>query len=1026
MRSFKSSLLKLLPGAKFVAALGLSVVASLAVSAYSPGLPLLTSVRQVRSLSRDQANRHYPVHIRGVVTFFHIASKAVDPNIDTDLATNMFIQDSTGGNWVAVANDQPPLRAGDLIELDAVTAQTDFAPDLVQPRWHLAGRASLPNPRRSEFGRLASTREDSRWVELEGIVRSAEKSHGDLHLDIAMDGGRVTAFIPDFQSPIPPGLIDAQIRVRGVCGAMFNAKNQLRGVNLFVPALNEIKILQPGLPDPFAVPAQSIDSVLRFTVGGAAGHRVKLEGFVTLQRPGRFVFVKGAGGNIRADSKETTGLHPGQHIALVGFPAVGDYGPTLEEAKFRVIGPPSPQSAERVSGEDLLATAKDSELVQIETRLLDRAITPHEQILIGESGRIIVQAQLEDPKPDSRLASIEPGSRIRLTGICSIKSEAGPGPAAVRILLRSPEDVLVLSRPSWWTLRHSMWLFSGMAALFLATAAWVTVLRRRIRVQTGLIKRRLEAEAALEQHFVAELKQTVRTLEERTIYLNALLANNPLGIAVMDAKRNILMCNQAFEQLFLYTAAELIGHPIEDFVLPAEQEDGHKHIVDLGDGKSVFSITRRKRKDGCLIDVEVRGVPITIDGEIVGIFAIYQDISERVKAEAELLATKETAEAANRAKSEFLANMSHEIRTPMNGVLLAAELASAENPTPVQKEYLDTIRTSGESLLMLLNDLLDLSKVEAGKMELHSSDFSIQNCLQDCLKLLDGRARQKCLDLNLDISGKIPPVVSGDALRLRQIILNLVGNAVKFTQHGSVSVAAHYIGLCDGRLLCQFSVTDTGIGIARDKHASIFREFEQADASTTRRFGGTGLGLAISKKLIQLMGGTIWLESEVGRGSTFHFTAAFLPAAAPAGTQRETPSHISAEPHCALRVLLAEDNAVNKRLAVRLLEKAGHSVLAVEDGAAAVKAWRENSFDVILMDVHMPEIDGITATAQIRSGEKAGRDHTPIIAMTASAMKEDREACLAAGMDAYLSKPICAEELLATLREVTSKRVLAA
>ncbi|MDQ2776347.1 MAG: ATP-binding protein [Acidobacteriota bacterium] len=565
-----------------------------------------------------------------------------------------------------------------------------------------------------------------------------------------------------------------------------------------------------------------------------------------------------------------------------------------------------------------------------------------------------------------------------------------------------------------------------MTGFILVIVAWLAVLRRKIRVQTRVIQQRFENEAALEQRFVDELKQTVRSLEERTIYLNALLESNPLGIAVMDAQRNIVMCNQAFEHLFGYATEELIGHAIENFVLPPEQgSERHRHIIDLEGGKSVFSVTRRKRKDGSLIDVEARGVPIFVEGRITGIYAIYHDIGERVAAEAELRAMKEAAEAASRAKSEFLANMSHEIRTPMNGVLLAAELASAENPTASQKEYLDTIRTCGESLLLLLNDVLDLSKIEAGKMEVHSAEFSIRNCLADCLALLDGRARQKCLDLSLEVPDNFPDVVSGDSLRLRQIILNLAGNAVKFTHRGSVTIRAEYLGLRDGRHECRFSIKDTGIGIPLEKHASVFHEFEQADSSTTRRFGGTGLGLAISKKLVELMGGATWLESEVGKGSTFHFTASFAPALAGERPSQQAAAPVASAMRNSLRILLAEDNAVNQHLAVRLLEKAGHSVVSVNTGRQAVRAAAEQRFDAILMDIHMPEMDGIEATRRIRLAEMSSGEHIPIIAMTASAMKEDRAACLKTGMDGYISKPICTEDLLSILENTAKSLCLA-
>jgi CheY-like chemotaxis protein len=361
--------------------------------------------------------------------------------------------------------------------------------------------------------------------------------------------------------------------------------------------------------------------------------------------------------------------------------------------------------------------------------------------------------------------------------------------------------------------------------------------------------------------------------------------------------------------------------------------------------------------------------------------------------------------------------MSHEIRTPLNGVLLAAELAAAEDPTPLQKEYLDTIRTSGESLLLLLNDLLDLSKIEAGKMELSSENFSIHNCMAQCIDLLAARAQQKNLRLTVAIGESVPDLICGDSLRLRQILLNLVGNAIKFTDRGSIAVNVECLVQASGEIGCHFSVQDTGIGIPPEKHSLVFREFEQGDDTATTRFGGTGLGLAISGKLTHLLGGKIWLESEVGHGSTFHFTARFMSAIPQPNIVGLSYSE-KLEAKRALRILLAEDNPVNQHLALRLLENEGHSVIAVGNGSDAVRAASEQFFDVILMDVHMPEMDGIEATRKIRGVEMSTRMHIPIIAMTANAMTQDREACLAAGMDGYVPKPINLKELLTTLARV--------
>ena len=1081
---------------------------------------VLTKIGQIHALRREEANRNHPVHVRGVVTFFNVRPAVVSASFLDEIGSNMFVQDSSGGNWVDIAGAQGPrLETGDYIELEGMTRQSDFAPDIVNPRWTKLGKAPLPVPSKAEFGRLASTREDSHWVEAEGIVRSGQMYQSNLKLDIAMDGGRITGWIPDFRPALPPDLIDSRVRVRGVCGAGFNVKDQAVAVLLFIPNLSYVRAIERGNPDPFALSLQSVNSVLSFTIGGAAGHRVRVRGIVTLQRSGGLTFIKGTEGSIRAESTQRTNLAPGQEVEAVGFPVLGDYGPSIEAALFRVIGNVTPPTPEQTTSERLLREGRDGELVQVDGKMLDRIATPDEQILIIESGHVIFQTELEDQKAIWKLRALEPGSRLRLTGVCSVKHSSGSGPGALRLLLRSGDDIAVLSRPPWWNFRHAIWLFGTMAVLILAIMIWLAVLRRKITAQTLVIKKRLESESALEQRYrqlfernlagvyrmnpegrivdcndacarilgyrtaedllecvsqevlalrkailsamsaqaktasseirlqlrggrevwalvkanlletdsgfftegtiieITELKETVRTLEERTTYLHALISNSPLAIAVMDGERKVVMCNRAFEQLFLFDASELIGRPLENFLVPGENQNGaNQNISDLAAGKNIAVITRRKRKDGVLIDVDLRGVPLIVDGQVVGLYAIYQDITERLQKETELRATKEVAEAANRAKSEFLANMSHEIRTPMNGVLLAAELAAAENPSPLQKEYLDTIRSSGESLLVLLNDLLDLSKIEAGKMELYSSEFSIRTCVEDCVSLLATRARQKSLDITFTLDEAIPDVVTGDFIRLRQIMLNLVGNAIKFTQRGSVAIRVEHCGERNDQAVCKFSVKDTGIGIPAEKHSAVFLEFEQADSSTTRRFGGTGLGLAITKNLVHLMGGELWLESEVGKGSRFFFTACFARSTSAAPRQRQTQVVNQEEQNSALTILLAEDNPVNQRLAVRLLEKAGHSVRPVDNGKKALDLLLQFEFDLVLMDIHMPEMDGIEATRQIRSRELGSERHIPIIAMTASAMKEDREACLAAGMDNYISKPICVEELLATLK----------
>ena len=515
-------------------------------------------------------------------------------------------------------------------------------------------------------------------------------------------------------------------------------------------------------------------------------------------------------------------------------------------------------------------------------------------------------------------------------------------------------------------------------------------------------------------------KQAEKNMADNLRFVSTLLDTIPSAIFYKDSKGRYLGCNQAYTKMNGYSPEELCGKTIFDIAPPdlASRYDEMDRELLNNPGIQRFEcrvqISPQEARDFEFF----KSTYLNAAGDIAGLICVKNDITERIKSAEELRLARDAADTANHIKSEFLAAMSHEIRTPMNGILGMVQLMGLTELTEEQKYYLNILKVSGHNLLTLINNILDLSKVEAGRVELENTEFCLRSMVNELICSQQQNITNKGLIHRLSIADNIPQLLVGDQLRVKQILLNLLGNAIKFTETGSITISATIIEQYESRLLLDIVVEDTGLGMPPNILEHIFMPFTQGDSSTTRRYGGTGLGLTISRRLAELMGGSIHVESVEGYGSSFHILIPFTVAVSKEKNGQPVIVGDKLWDGLPLRILLVEDNVINTNFGVALLKKMGHRVTTAENGREALDILETDSFDLVLMDIQMPVMNGEEALAILREREKNTGAHQLVIALTAFAFKGNREKFLHQGFDGYNSKPIDLGALINEMKRV--------